>query len=195
VESTWSRRFGLKRAASILGTLRLAPPAKDSGYLLDTRALESHHFRGIGGCPPYVAYGVNGAGPVLPRAREHGGADQRRAIARWIFTARWLVSQQGLRLLAPVYTACVHIRRRNIPSGLTATTRLMRFLLAVALTLAVCSTQPAQAEPPKPQPHPSAKGKRITWVSYVWEREGPNWTFRCYVPTSGKQQCQLIVLG
>ena len=71
----------------------------------------------------------------------------------------------------------------------------MRRLLALVLTLAVCSAQPAQAEPPKPQPHPSAKGKRITWVPYVWEREGPNWTLRCYVPTSGKRYCELIALG
>jgi len=133
-----------------------------------------------------------------PRSASSAGTRGRGSTARnstMDFHSALARIATGIASACAVYTACVHIRRPNIPSGLTATTRLMRSLLAVALTLAVCPTQPAQAEPPKPQPHPSAKGKRITWVSYVWEREGPNWTFRCYVPTSGKQQCQLIVLG
>jgi hypothetical protein len=65
-------------------------------------------------------------------------------------------------------------------------------LLLCLVALAVAS--PARAgDPPRPLPHPSATGEKITWVPYTWERRFANgWVLRCYVPVKGKRRCELI---
>jgi hypothetical protein len=64
----------------------------------------------------------------------------------------------------------------------------------LTLGLALALARPAQAgDPPRPLPHPSAKGKKVTWVAYTWERRFANgWLLRCYVPAEGKRRCELI---
>jgi hypothetical protein len=75
---------------------------------------------------------------------------------------------------------------------MTVAVRMPCALLSLLLALAVAG--PALAvDPPQPLPHPSAKRKKITWVSYTWERRLANgWLFRCHVPVTGNPRCELI---
>jgi hypothetical protein len=79
-----------------------------------------------------------------------------------------------------------HSQIRRIPG-------LISGLIVLSLALA----GPAQAQDPRPLPHPSApKGKKITWVPYTWERRlGNGWLLRCHVPVpGGKRHCEIIAI-
>jgi hypothetical protein len=66
--------------------------------------------------------------------------------------------------------------------------------LPLLATLALVFASWAAAAPPRPEPHPSAKGRSITWVPYTYAVPDTTGRFlmRCSVPVSGKRRCWVV---